>query len=214
MVFKPADCASQDISWRICSYPLLLMYFWQNLLVCFVLLSCRSSNPWPTRHLQDGTAWCSKYSVIARLIQFSFYQEQIPDLQQTKSLNTIIAHPLLYRCCNTGDSSSFTNFTSHVDPAIWAKDFELWFVSAKEFFLLLNWQVCALTDWSLFRSFFFLNSAFLVEILPYRPAPQRLFLIVDVDTFFSRHWFSWAVMLRAISLLSRKLVTLMKLSSA
>ena len=58
MGFKSTDCAGQDISWRLCCSSLLLIYLWQNLLVCFWSLSCRSTNPWPTSHVSDGIAWC------------------------------------------------------------------------------------------------------------------------------------------------------------
>ena len=58
MRFKSVDCTGQDISWRGWISSLLLMYLWQNLLECFGLLSCMSTNPWVTSHVPDGNTWC------------------------------------------------------------------------------------------------------------------------------------------------------------
>ena len=40
MEIKSANCADQDISWRICCFSLLLLYFWQSLFVWFGSLFC------------------------------------------------------------------------------------------------------------------------------------------------------------------------------
>ena len=71
-----------------------------------------------------------------------------------------------------------------------------------------------LAYWSPLTLFCFLNSASLTAILPYRLASQSIPLTVNVDTFFSQHWFSCAVTFGAVSLLSCKLMTLMKMFSA
>ena len=69
---------------------------------------------------------------------------------------------------------------------------------------------CIHVTWHSFASS---TVAFLTAVQPYRPVSPSLLLIVEVDTFFSWHWFSCAVMFTATNLLSSKLVTLMWLYS-
>ena len=75
-------------------------------------------------------------------------------------------------------------------------------------------SLCTWAHRSLLTLFCFLNSGFLVAILPWGPNLQSLLLPMDVDTFFSWHWFSCAVIFGAVYLLLCKQVTLMKLSFA
>ena len=125
MGFMSADYAGQGICWGICYSSLLLIYPWQNLLVYFGSLSCMSTNPWATSRVPDGIAWyCS--TVIGGLIQFALNLVQI--FQHHNKTCSI-----LYGWCDTEGYSSFTNCSLHIDPPIWAKDFELLFVSPKDF---------------------------------------------------------------------------------
>ena len=71
--------------------------------------------------------------------------------------------------------------------------------------------LCALASWTLLTLFSFLNSGFLTEILPYSPASQSS-LHCGCWYIFSRHWFSYTVMFRAVSIQS--CWWLMELSSA
>ena len=101
-----------------------------------------------------------------------------------------------------------------IDRLIWPKDFELWFISLKDFISQFYSPVfVCIGPLEHFGIVLFLSSGFLTAILPYKPASYSLLFTVDVDTFFSWHWFGCAVMFGAVSLLSHKLVTLMKLFS-
>ena len=60
------------------------------------------------------------------------------------------------------------------------------------------------------KLFCFLHSDFFTAFLPYILASQWVVTLVR----FSRHWFNCAMMFGSVNLLSRKLVTLIKLSSA
>ena len=122
-----------------------------------------------------------------------------------------------YGWCDTGGCSSFINSSLHIDPPIWTKDFELWFVSLKDFIPLLCCPVfvCVLVHWSLLTLFCFLNTGFLTAILPYRPASQSfhtMTLVLGLFFFFfflffflegggfSQHRFSSATMFGVTSL--------------
>ena len=43
------------------------------------------------------------------------------------------ASSMLYSCGDSGGCSSFINSSRHINTSIWPKDFELWFVSPKDF---------------------------------------------------------------------------------
>ena len=95
------------------------------------------------------------------------------------------ASSMLFGWCDTGGCSTFTNSSPHIDPPIWPTDFELWFISPKNFIPLLYCQsLCTLAHWSLLTLFCFFNHGFLTAILPFRSALQSLLLRVNVDTFF------------------------------
>ena len=115
----------------------------------------------------------------------------------------------LYGWYNTGGGSSFINSSQHLDPPIWPT---IWIRQSRRLYSTVQ-SMCALVHLNLLTLFCFLDNDFLTLILLYKPASQSLLVAVDVDTIFSWHWFSCAVMLGAVSLLSRKLLTLMKLSS-
>ena len=144
-------------------------------------------------------------AVIVGLIQIDIHLEQIFDFSISKySLHNKRVSSMLYSLCDTGNS--FTNSSSQIEPTIWPKDFELKLYSTA---LLSSFCAPWPTDIVLL-----LNSCFLTVILLYRPASQSLLLTVDVVTCFSRHWFSCAERFGAVSFLSCKLVSPMKLSSA
>ena len=120
---------------------------------------------------------------------------------------------MLYGWCDTESYSSFINSLPYIDPLIWVKDFNLWFVSLKEFILLFYHPVFVHVgrlkpfdivllpqQWSL-DSNSAINASF-IESSPHSGCWQ----------FFSWYWFSLVVMFGAVNLLSHKLV--MKLSSA
>ena len=111
------------------------------------------------------------------MIHFTLHLVQIPHLAPHNR-----AFYMLYSWCDTGGCSSFTNSSPHIDPPIWLKDFEHGFVSPKDFILLLYSPV-----------FVGLGSL-------------KIFDIVFTH-FFSRHWFSCAMIFEAVGLLSCKLGT-------
>ena len=65
-----------------------------------------------------------QFVVIAGLFQFVPFHHR--------------ASSMLYGWCDARICSSFTNSSLHIDPPIWAKDFELWFISPKDFIPLLS----------------------------------------------------------------------------
>ena len=154
------------------------------------------------------------HAVIAGLIEFAFHLVQIPDFVIGKSPHTLIepSHyftvsvmqgilalsPTLRRTSTRLFKPNISNFNSSVQRTL--------------FHCSIVQYLCALAFWSLLILFCFLDNGLLTVFLPYRPASQSL-LTVDIDIFSSRHGFSCAVMFGVVSLLSRKLVTLMKLSS-
>ena len=158
-----------------------------------------------------------QYAVIVRLIQFAPHLVQIPDFAMSNPSHTITESPQFFTVdVIQAGCSSFTNSSLHIKPSVWPKDFEFWFVSPKYFNstpLLSN--PCAPRSTGAFRHCFAsLNNAFLTAFLPYKPVLQSCLFTGDVDIFFSRDWFSCAVMFGAVSLLSHKLVTLIKLISS
>ena len=89
-----------------------------------------------------------QYAVIAGMIQFALHLVQIPDFAIGKGLpptHTITEPPPCFTVgVIQGGCRSFPNFSQHIDPLIWHKDFKLWFVSLKEFIPLLYWSsLCA-----------------------------------------------------------------------
>ena len=140
--FKSADCTSQDISWRMCYSSLLLMYLRQSLLVCIGSLSCMSTNPfYPQAVFYRGS--CDAVVCCDSLIQFALHLMQIPDFRIRKSSSHHNrSSSMLYGWYDTGVCSSFANFLLYMDPPISLKDFELWFISPKDFIPLLYCLVC------------------------------------------------------------------------
>ena len=105
---------------------------------------------------------------------------------------------MLYGWYDIGSCSSLINSSPYIDPSIWQKESELWFVSLKDFIPLLYSPV--------FVRLGLLNSGSLTAILPYSPASQSS-LHSGCWHIFSRYWFSCAVIFWDVSLLSRKLMT-------
>ena len=147
-----------------------------------------------------------QYAVIADLIQFALHLVQISDFAIRKSLqHHNRTSSMLYGWCDTASCCSFTNSSPHIDPPIWLKDFKLWFFSPKSFIKLLYCLVFVGVG-PLEPLLCFLNSnstiyASFTESSPYSGCWH----------IFSGHWFSCSEVLGAVSLLSRKLVTVMKL---
>ena len=78
--------------------------------------------------------------MIAGLIHFALHLVQITDFTITKSPLPTHTHynrasSMFCGWFDTGSCGSFTNSLPHIDSPIWAKDFELWFVSPKDFIL-------------------------------------------------------------------------------
>ena len=130
-----------------------------------------------------------------------------PDLASDKSLpHQIIASSMLYCWCDTWYYRSFTNRSSYIDPPMWAKISNLDpSIQMTSFHSSVVQSLSTLAYWSLLTLFRFLNGSLLTAILPYRPALQNLLLTVDVDTFFSWHFLTCAVMFGAVTFPSRKL---------
>ena len=160
------------------------MYIWQSLLVCLGSLSCMSTNHWPTSQVRLGSydpAVCCN----SRSDPISPSPGTNPRLyNRQKSPTHTRASSLLYGWCDTGSYSSFTDSSRHIDPPLWTKDFEFWFIGSKDCSIFQSF--CALTHCSLLSLLCFFNSGFLTAILPYRPASQSLLFTVNVDTFFTR----------------------------
>ena len=78
------------------------------------------------------------YMVIVNLIQFALHLVQIPDfiIGKCPYQQHSRASSMLYGWCETGGWCSFTNSSPYIDPPIWSKDFELWFVRPKGFISL------------------------------------------------------------------------------
>ena len=98
-------------------------------------LTYKPPSRWDRVILQDA--------VIAGLNHFAITLVQIPEFAVHES-HTHTLHnedfTMLNSWCNTGGCNSFSNSSQHIDPTIWAKDFELWFVSQKDFIPLLYCQ--------------------------------------------------------------------------
>ena len=125
------------------------------------------------------------YTMIASLIQLTLHLVQILNCGKTLPLHNRTPS-MLYGWCDTGGCCSFTNSSLHINPRNWPNEFELWFVSPKDFISLpVVESLCTLAHWSLLTLFCFINSGFLTAILLYKPASQSLLLSVDTDSFFS-----------------------------
>ena len=156
------------------------MYLEQSLIVCFVPLSCMSTNPWATSRVPDRITWCFS---LRCLIEFAFQLAQIPDITIGKAPPRDFC--MLYGWCDTGCWSSFNNSSPKIDPLIWDKDFNILFaVQRILFYSSIVLCLGALVHWKFVTLFCFLNNGFLTAILPYRQTSQSLLLRVDIDTFF------------------------------
>ena len=125
-----------------------------------------------------------QYAVIAGLIQFAFHLMQISDNCQ-KPPHHNRTSSILYGWCDTGDGTSFNNSSPYLDPPIWVKDFEIWFVSPKVFIPLLCCSVFVrLGHWSLLILFCFLNSGFFVKKFCHIGQLYRVFSSLRMLTHF------------------------------
>ena len=107
---------------------------WVIILHEFKSLSHKSHSRWDCMILQ--------YAVIAGLIQFALHLVQIPDFAVGKCPTPHNrASSMFYGWCDTVGCCSFTNSLLHIDPPISLKDFELWYVSPKDFIPLLYCSV-------------------------------------------------------------------------
>ena len=181
MVFKPVDCAGQDISWMPCySILLLIVSLTEFTSTLWVIILHEYKSLIHKLYSSGITWWC-----YVPWFNLPFTWCKSPTLQLAPPT---ITEPLL---CFTvgviqGGCSSFINSLLHIDPSIWPKDFKLWFISPKILFHSTSVQALhALTHWSFLTLFCFLNSGFLTAILLYRPASLSLLLVVGVDIFFT-----------------------------
>ena len=145
----------------------------------------------------------------SRSWQFALHQVQIPDFASGKSPPCHKRHSaMLYKWCDTvrGGCNPFTNSSLY----IWPKDFELWFVSPKDFIPLLYCPVFVHLgllepfDIVLLPKQWFLDgsSAMWANCTEFSPSGCW-----QIFFFFSWHCFSCAVMFGEVSLLSHELVT-------
>ena len=150
-----------------------------------------------------------QYAVITSLIQFALHLMQIPDFAISKSPPYHNRDSsLLYGWCDTGGCCSFTDssstYTLLFDPKIWN------FIPLIDRPVFVRLVPLESFDIVLLPQQWFLDFNSIIQT-----SSTELILTADIDTsFFSWHWFSCAVMFGAVSLLSPKRVTLMKLSSA
>ena len=159
----------QDISWRTYCSSLLLIYFWPSLPVCFGSLSCISTNSWPIRCIPDGNTWCCSMQWKVLWFNLSFTWCKSLTLQLAKALHTITEPPPPRGC------SFFINSSPQIEPPIWPQNFELWFISPKDFIPLLYCSV-------------------FVCLIPLEPFDidlvswQQFYPIGQLQRFFSSHW--------------------------
>ena len=129
-------------------------------------------------------------AMIADLIHFSFTWRKSPTLQLTNLTRYHYkASSMLEGWCDTRGCSSFTKSSLLIDPPIWFQfnsDFKLWFLSSKDFILLLYCSV--FPRLGLLILFSFLTNSFLTAILPYRPTSQSLLLTADVNINSNMQW--------------------------
>ena len=164
------------------------MYLWQSLLLCFGSLSYIIPYPSPTSHIPDGMAWCSSLLWELILIKSNF------------AIDNIVRKPLLCFTVGLIQRLRFFHllFTEHRLFERKISNFD-WSVQRTLFHCSIIQSLCDLVLWSLLTLFFFLKSSLLAALLPYRPASRILLFIEDVETFFSRHFFSFAVIFGAVS---------------
>ena len=148
--------------------------------------------------------------MIADLIHFTLHQVKITDFV----IGNLPTHNMLYGRCDKSVCSSFNYTSPHIYTLLFDTNISHLDLSVQRilFHFSIDPNLGALTHWSLLKLFCFLNRGSLIAILPYRPASQSLLLTMDVHTYFSWHWFNCAMMLEKVSLLTCKLVTVMKLS--
>ena len=171
MGFKFTDCASQDISRRICCSSLLLMYFWQSLLICFVSLSCMSTNLWATNCVLDG---------IVAVCCDNWYDPihsspgEIPNFAIGTLPSTITEPPPFFMVGVIKGLQLFHQvFVTHW-PTYLTQTFQILIYQSKGLYstALLS-SLCAPWPtevfWHCFASFY---SGFLAAILSYRPASE------------------------------------------
>ena len=113
---------------------------------------------------------------------------------------------MLYGWRDTRGCRSFTKSLLLIEPSIWPKEFERWFVSPKDFFTLLYCPFFAFwfigDFWHSFASpnvVSWHNSAIWVSFADCSPHNGCWYI-------FSRHQFSCAMMSEAVTFLSHKLV--------
>ena len=156
-----------------------------------------------------------KYAVRASLIQSAFHIEQIRDSVISKSIPYYNrSSPMLHSWSDAACYSFFTISSSPIDPSFWQKYFELWFVSTNDFIPVLYYPVFVRLgpmghfEIILFPQQLFLDSKSAIKIIFTESSSNS-----ECWHIFSWHWFCCAVMFGVVSLLSRELVTLTKLSS-
>ena len=166
-------------------------------------------NPWPISNVPDVAVCFDSQS--DSICPSSGSNIRLCNWQELHHLNNRAF--MLYGWSNTGDCSSFTSSSLYIDTPIWPKDsnFDL-SVQRTLFYFSIVQSLYALTHWSILTLFCFLNSGSWLQF-SHIGHLHSLILTVDGD-IFQWHWFSCTVMFGAVSLLSSKLVTLMKLSSA
>ena len=143
----------------------------------------------------------------------SFTWCKSPTLQLVKTSHTITEPPLCFTVSVIQGVAALSPTLCHTQTLLSEPKILNFNLSAQRssFHCSIVQSLCALPYWSLLILIYFINSGFLTAIMSYRPASQSLLLTVDVNTFFHN---IGSVIFRAVCLLSHKLVTLMKLSSA
>ena len=164
-------------------------------------------------------SWCPFPTTITRtpccdshLIQFPLYLVQIPDFAKAPLIITEL--PLCFTLDVIQGVAAFSPNLRNTLTLLFYSKISNFYLSVQRplFNCSIVQSLSTLAHWSLLTLFYLLNREFLTGILPYRPDSYSLLPTVNFDTF-SRHWFNFAEMFGAVSLLSCKLVTLMKLSS-
>ena len=139
------------------------------------------TNLWPPNHVSDAIAWCC--STIGSPVWFNLpsIKGKSPTLHLAKANYTP-------PCVTFGVIQGlylFQQLSLHIDLPIWPKDFEFWFVTRKDFALLIYCPVFVhLTYWSLLTLFHFFNIGLLTTMLLCWSVSQSL-LTVDGKTFLT-----------------------------
>ena len=169
-----------------------------------------STNSWPKAAFPDGITWCCCilwFSVWFNL-PFIWCKSRLCDWQKAFIITELL--PCLRLMCYRGFQHIHQHFTAH-RPYYLTERSPTWIHQSKGLYstALLCKSFAALAHMSLLSLFCFFSSCLLTAIMQYKLTSQSLLFTGNAETFFS-----CAISVRAVNLLSCELLTPMKLSPA